>query len=1140
MAANYKIGSFRLDADALIVFRGADAIALGRRAVMLLRTMVEQPGVPISKEGLIGAAWPGLAVEESNLTVQIAALRRIFSQEDGGDRWIETLPRRGYRFVGPLLRTDEEIPLSPLPSAGAALAAASPIRAAEAERRQLLVMSCELLGASGVDLELEELGEVIRAFHDAVAITADGFHGSVGKHVGNTVLVYFGYPAAHEHDAELAVRAGLELCTAVKTLVPGKGLSLRCRVGIATGLVIVGELIEASAADKGGIVGEAPNLASRLQMMALADMVVVENTTRHLIGNLFHCREIGPIGPNPTPEPLAWHVLGPSAVESRFEALRSAALTPLIGREEEIELLARRWTQAKQGEGKVVLLSGEPGIGKSRIALTQQDALQGEPHVKLRYSCSPHHINSALFPFVSQLEQALAFNGDESEVEKLARLEALLTAPARRIEHSVSTLAGLLSLPAGNDPAFPDTTPDKRKEHLFAILLAQLEGLCAQHPALIVFEDVHWLDPTSRELLSLIIERAPSLRLLAIVTFRPEFNPPWTGEAHVTAMLLGRLGQRERAALVGRIAGDKKLPHWAVDQIADRTDGIPLFLEELTKAVLETGTDASEIGKVMSTTSSASLAVPATLHASLTARLDRVGSARDIAQTGAAIGREFSYELLAAVAHRSEDELRSGLERLTETGLLFCRGSPPHAVYQFKHALIQDAAYGMLLKDRRRQLHTSIAAALEKHFPALAQAQPELIAYHYTKAGCGSQAIDFWLKAGLLANERSANEEAVKHLTAALELLGTIKSEEHRSRLELQLRSTLAPALIAARGYGSAETVATYERARTLIHATKNFSTQARVLAGLYAVYITRAEYAKALDVADECLKSAEQRSDPAALCVAHRLVAVSHNIGGDFPAAHRHAARAWACYDYSAHSPLAWHHAQDIGVAAGSFLAIALVHLCRFEEAAKLTTDVLDLSYRLGHHNTIGYAHCCAAALPAFFARDFPKLRHHASEMQAFGRQHNLPQWISWGACLEAPALAAAGEFKRAAELMETALLLRKKINNNYAMRLIFTGAVEIHLRSGSARKALALIDDLLDTAANTYERWTNAELWRLKGEALLAAEGTSATDIAEASFREAMSIAETQGSRMLLQRAATSLARLTADRALCGVAAP
>ena len=1139
MSAAYRFGRFRLDVEAGILFRGAEPVHLGRRAVALLGVLTDQAGVPVSKDALIQAAWPGLSVEESNLTVQIAALRRALGEEPGGEGWIETLPRRGYRFVGPVETGDCEVSATVSPVRQAADASPSqrgpylPLTPRmEPERRQVTVGFCELICPSALTFDVEDLRDVIGAYRRSVAETVSRCNGSIGKHIGNVVVVHFGHPAAHEDDAERAVQAGLRLCTAVKELAAEVGRALSFRVGIATGLVIVDDAANVGEPQEGGIVGEAPTVAGRLLGLAGPDTVVIDGATRRLIGNLFTCRDLGSVGPVAAATPThAWQVLGWSGVDSRFEALRGANPTQLVGRDEELEVLRRRWAQACRGEGRVVLIGGEPGIGKSRIVQALQQCVQAEPHTKLRYFCSPYHTNSAFYPIVRQLEHALQFTSSDTTGEKCAKLSALLQKAARPVAHSDALLRELLSLAAVDREPVPEMSPQKRKETTFAMLLALIEGLAANQPALMIVEDVHWLDPTSLEFLAILIERVPSLPLLVIVTFRPEFTPPWVGEAHVTTTLLSRLDERHARLLVHQVAASAILANATVDQIISRADGVPLFAEELTKAVVESGASASGVDQVISPLPLSASGVPATLQALLMTRLDRVGSAKEIAQIGAAIGREYSYELLAAVSGQTETELLAGLNRLTEAGLLYCRGVGREATYLFKHALVQDAAYATLLKGRRKRLHATIAHVLEQRFPALAQAQPEVVAEHYTSAGMEPQAIFLWLKAGQLANDNSANREAVSHLNKGLEILSALPIGRERDELELRLHSSIAPALVATKGYGAAETVAAYERARVLMRATSEYSAQPGVLAGLYAVYVTLADYEKALDVAEECLAAAKRRSDRAHLCIANRLLAVSHDMAGNFRLARRHGEEAWALYDRERHGRLAWHYAQDIGVAAGSFLAIALVHLGCFGRSAILTRDVLELAERLDHHNTIGYAHCCGGAVPAFFMHDFAALRHHTERMQMYGRQHDMPQWVSWGACLEAPALAAAGELKQAIRQMEAGLLLRERINNKHSTRLILSGAVEVYLHAGRIVDALELLAKLLEAADASYERWTNADLWRLKGDALLASEGKSATGEAQACYGHALSIAEQQRSSLFELRAATHLARLMAE---------
>src|SRR5690242_20603122 len=509
-------------------------------------------------------------------------------------------------------------------------------------------------------------------------------------------------------------------------------------------------------------------------MQALADpnAVVIAAGTRRLVGDLFEYRDLGAVEVKGIAGPVAaWRVLRPSAVESRFEALRGAALTPLVGRDEEIDLLLRRWQRAKAGDGQVVLISGEPGIGKSRLTAALAERLHGEPHIRLRYFCSPYHQDSALHPFIDQLGRGAAFAPDDGAASRLKKLEALLSGAAPPAE-DVALIADLLSLPASERHPLPNLSPQRKKERTLGSLLRQLEGLARQQPLVMVFEDAHWIDPTSRELLDLAVEHVRSLPVLLIVTFRPEFLPPWTGQSQVSMLALNRLDRRDRTALVAQIAGGKALPDQVVDQIVDRTDGVPLFVEELTKSVLESG--VSLVG------------IPTTLHDSLMARLDRLASVRLVAQIGAAIGREFSYQLLHAVSHLPDDELKAALARLVASELVFQRGRPPEAVYSFKHALVQDAAHGSLLRSTRQRLHAKIAEALEAHSPELMDSQPELFAQHYAEAGLVEQSVAYWSKAGHSSAARSAMAEASAQFHKGLDQLALLLDTPERQRRELE------------------------------------------------------------------------------------------------------------------------------------------------------------------------------------------------------------------------------------------------------------------------------------------------------------------------------------------------------------------
>ena len=663
-----------------------------------------------------------------------------------------------------------------------------------AERRQVTVMFSDLVGSTALSARMdpEDLREIISAYQKCVAETVRRFGGFVAKYMGDGVLVYFGYPQAHEDDAERAVRAGLELVAAVgelKTHAP-----LQTRVGIATGLVVVGDLIGSGASQEQAIVGETPNLAARLQGVAEPNSVVIAESTRKLMGNLFELEDLGRKGLKGIAGPVrAWAVLRPALVESRFDALHASGLTQLVGREEELELLLRRWSKAKGGQGQVVLLSGEPGIGKSRLTAALLERLAEEPHTRLRYFCSPQHTDSALYPIISQMERAAGFAHDDTAEAKLDKLDALL-AHSFTPRQDAALIAEMLSLP--NDGRYPtlELAALQRRQKTLEALTAQLEALSRSNPVLMMFEDVHWSDPTSLEALGRTVGRIRTLSVLLIVAYRPEFAPPWIGQPHVTALTINRLGDWEIAAMIDLVTGNKPLPASIRLDIIERTDGIPLFVEEMTKSVLEAGSE-EEAQRTAANVPSTTLVVPASLHASLMARLDRLGPAKEVAQIGAAIGREFSHALMAAVTHKAEGELQSALDRLMAAGLLFRQGAPPHATYLFKHALVRDAAYGTLLREPRRALHASIAETLKNQVAEIAQSQPELLAHHFTQAGMTEAAIEWWGRAGQRSMARYALVEGAEQLKRALDQIATLPATPDLRREEIKLEVAFANAL---------------------------------------------------------------------------------------------------------------------------------------------------------------------------------------------------------------------------------------------------------------------------------------------------------------------------------------------------------
>ena len=803
------------------------------------------------------------------------------------------------------------------PTAAVTVAVSATSAPTDAERRQLTVMFCDLVGSTPLSTRYdpEDLRELIGAYHRSVADTVARFAGFVAKYMGDGVLVYFGYPEAHEDDAERAVRAGLAVVDAIGRLATPEPVNVR--LGIASGLVVVGDLIGAGAAQERGVVGETPNLAARLQGLAQPGAVVIADSTRRQIGGLFEIEDLGP-------QPLAgfaetqraWRVVGESSVVSRFEALRSEA-TPLVGRDEELELLLRRWQQAKAGEGRVVLVSGEPGIGKSRLIAALSECIAGDPHTRLRYFCSPHHQDSALYPFIVQLERAAGFARDDAVEEKLGKLRELL-APGARGGDEIELLAELLSLPSS--AADFNLSPQRKREKLFEALLHQLAALARSRPVLMVFEDAHWIDPSSREWLDLTLARVARLPVLLVVTFRPEFQHAWNGQPHVTALALNRLGGHDGAALVERLAGNAGLSRDIVDEIVERADGVPLFVEELTKAVLESGDRDNRVAAVLAASPLPNLAIPATLHASLIARLDRLGPiAKEVGQVGAVIGREFGYDLIEQVAHRPAAELRLGLDRLAEAGLLFCRGVAPQSSYLFKHALVQDAAYGTLLRARRQELHARVAAVLEEHFADLVERQPELLAHHLTAAGDTERAVDQWLKAGQHAAARSAHLEAIGHFERGLAALAALPEGSAREGWEIELQSARGLSLFTAKGFISAEAARAYARAHELAEGRGDRRQLVTAVYGLWQSSLGSGMLLACRKLSDRLLQLTARTADDGLQLQAHHSAWTTCLFGGEPATAREHCEAGWRLYDPERHrSHRLLYGGHDPGVCAG------------------------------------------------------------------------------------------------------------------------------------------------------------------------------------------------------------------------------
>ena len=800
-----------------------------------------------------------------------------------------------------------------------------------AERRQVTVLFSDLVGSTALSARMdpEDLREVIAAYHKCAAETVRRFGGFVSQYLGDGVLVYFGYPQAHEDDAERAVWAGLQLIEAVAGLKTGA--SLQARIGIATGLVVVGDMTDAGGSWERGIIGETPNLAARLQGSAEPNQVIIAESSRQLLGDLFELRHLGARDLKGMAEPVqAWAVLRASSVASRFEAMHAAGLTSLVGREEEIELLLRRWVKAKTGEGQVALLSGEAGIGKSRLIAALSERIATEPHTSLRYFCSPQHTDSALYPIIGQMERAAGLAYNDTLQTKLDKLDALLGQTSTSKEDA-SLFAEMLSLPSdGRYPAL-QLTPEQRRQRTLEALVTQVDVLAHQHPVLMIFEDAHWTDPTSLEAFGRAVNRIATRRVLLIVTFRPELDLPWTGRPHVTALTINRLTEREVSLMIDGVVGNKALPTNIRQDIIERTDGIPLFVEEITKAVLEAESH-SAAERAIAAIPFPALEVPASLHASLMARLDRLGPAKEVAQVGAAIGREFSHALLAAAARKPEAQLNSALDRLLSAGLLFRQGLPPEATYLFKHALVQDAALSTLLREPRRALHARIAETLESQFADIVERRPELLARHCTEAGLIEKAAHLWGKAGQRSLDKSALLEAIEHITRALDQIEGLPATPALRRQQIKLQVALLTPLIHVKGYAAPEATAAAERARLLIEQAEALGEPPEdpllLFSVLYSFWVARfvAFNGKVMrELAAQFLALAEKQGAAVPLMVGHRNMGVSLLHTGDIEEARVHIDRAIALYDPVKHRPLATRFGQDVRVALLFYRSLAL-----------------------------------------------------------------------------------------------------------------------------------------------------------------------------------------------------------------------
>jgi class 3 adenylate cyclase/predicted ATPase len=1043
---------------------------------------------------------------------------------------------------GPTISSDSMAPDAPPdePSIVSAPARMAP----DAERRQVTVMFCDLVASTELSQQLdpEDYRAVVRAYQAAAAAALQPYEGYIAQYLGDGLLVYFGWPQAHEDAAHRAVHASLALLDALGPLhethlVPRYGVRIAVRIGLHTGLAVIGAMGSDDRYEHLAM-GDTPNLAARIQGLAAPNTVVLSAATGRLVQGAFALEDLGTHALKGVAEPMpVYRVLGPIEAQHDEDEAPALGVPTLVGRDEEIGLLRRRWDQAREGLGQVVLINGEAGIGKSALVRAVRQHIGREGVVRMTYRCSPYHTHSAFYPIIVHLERLLQFERDDPPTTRLTKLERLLTTYPFPLEEVVPLFAALLSVPLP-EGAYPPLalTPQQQRQHTHDALLAWLWADAQRQPVLMVWDDVHWADPSTLENLSLLVDQIPTSPILAVLTFRPEFVPPWPPRSHMTSLTLNRLERPQIEALARRQAGGKRLPPEVVAHIVAKTDGVPLFVEELTKMILESALLREEADHYALTGSLSAVTIPATLQDSLLARLDRLPTMREVAQIGAVLGREFAYEMLHALVTVDDRTLQEGLAQLVATELLYQRGRPPRATYTFKHALVQDAAYQSLLKRTRQQYHQQVAALLEARFPETVATAPEVVAHHYTEAGCAAQALPLWQQAGQRAIQRSANLEGIAHLTRGLAVLATLPETTDRLQHELDLHVTLGPALIATRGYASPEAEHTFARAWEICQRLGEPPERFPVLYGLCAFYFVGGKYRQARDQAEQFLHLAQLQGDADSRMVAHRALGVSLYYMGEVAQAREHFAQSVVLDDPQQDRTLAFRYGQDPGVAALVYDAFALWTLGYADQALRRSHEACTRAEDLEHPFTLAYAFCQLAIFHQL-RRDREEAWRHAEAAVRVSREQGFLYWLGVALILQSWARANVPQSAEQLPSMHEGMAIYRATDAAMWLPYFLTLLAETYGATGQPDAGLRLLDEAHTIMDNTQERFYKAEVHRVQGELVLA-QAANQHALAETCFQQALDIARHQQARSWELRAAMSLARLWQQQGKCAEA--
>jgi class 3 adenylate cyclase/tetratricopeptide (TPR) repeat protein len=989
----------------------------------------------------------------------------------------------------------------------------------EAERRQLTVLFCDLVDSTRLarQLDPEDWRNVVRAYQQACAAVIQRFDGYIAQYLGDGLLVYFGYPQAHEDDAQRAGHAGLGLLEAMEPLnarlAQERGMRLAVRVGIHTGPVVVGAMGGGGRQEQLAL-GDTPNLAARLQGLAAPNTVVVSAATLGLIEGFFTCQALGEHPLKGVDESLpVYQLLAASGAQTRLDAVAPRGWTPLVGREQEVGLLRERWAQSTEGRGQVVLLSGEAGIGKSRLVEVLREHVGREGAVWLTFRCSPYHTNSALYPVITHLHRALQWRTDDMPLERLDKLVHALQATRLPLAEAVPLMAALLGVPLAERYPPLDWSPQKQRQKTHEALVAWLVAEAEHQPVLAVWEDLHWADPSTLELLGLLLEQTPTAPLCALLTCRPEFPPPWAPRSYLTQLTLSRLTRLQVEEMVLRITGGKALPAEVVRQMVARTDGVPLFVEELTKMVLESGLLREGEERYELTGPLPPLAIPVTLQDALRARLDRLVEGKAVAQLGAVLGRTFAYQLLRAVAPLDELELWRGLGQLVQTEVLYQRGVPPQATYTFKHALLQEAAYQSLLRSTRQQYHQRTAQVVAERFPDLAETQPELLARHYTEAGLAEEAVGYWQRAGARSYAQSAYIEAVGHCTQGLEVLKTLPDTPTRARRELSLLLALGAALRPTKGFAAPEVGHAFTRARELCRHVEDTPQLCNILLSLHAFYQARGDHQTSRELVEQSLALAQRLHEPGRVMRGHANLGTVLYWLGEIVPARLHLEQALTLFGpYPTLVP-----GQDPRVLPLGYMAQTLWRLGYPAQALAWSHEMLTLTQELQYVISLARALHYATLLHQL-RREVRATQERAEAALALSTEHGFAQW--WGDVTfqRGWALAAQGQHEEGIAQMQQGLAAKRATGSVLGLSEYLVRLAEVYGGIGQAGAGLPLLAEVLAHVDTTGERHFAAEVYRIKGDLLLRQAVPEAPQ-AEACFQQA---------RSWELRAAMSLSRL------------